>query len=179
MIEKAKKVATRVHAGQKRKNSGDDYIVHPIRVAEQLDSAGFSEAVVCAGYLHDVVEDTSLTKEDIEKEFGQEVAALVAAHTEDKSKSWQERKQHTIDVVRSGSLEVKALIVADKLDNLQSIHGSLQQIGESIWKAFNAGYEQQKWYYTSVCEVMSDNIDQRLVPRYFAEYERLVKQTFD
>ncbi|MBA2176607.1 bifunctional (p)ppGpp synthetase/guanosine-3',5'-bis(diphosphate) 3'-pyrophosphohydrolase [Halobacillus locisalis] len=178
MIEKARRIATEAHAGQKRKNSNEDYIVHPIRVAERLAAAGFGKEVVCAGYLHDVVEDTSVTQEDLEKEFGREVTALVAMHTEDKSKSWKERKQHTIDVVRSGSLEVKALIVADKLDNLQSIHNQLQA-GEPVWDAFNAGYEHQKWYYTSVRDVMSENLDPELVPRYFDEYDRLVKKTFD
>ena len=75
MIEKAKDFATKAHAGQVRKNANVPYITHPIRVAERLQKSGFREALICAGYLHDVVEDTPVEIEDIEKEFGKEVAA--------------------------------------------------------------------------------------------------------
>ncbi|WP_309545135.1 HD domain-containing protein, partial [Halobacillus trueperi] len=57
MIEKAKAFAAKAHQGQKRKNASEDYVVHPIRVADLLKQAGFREELICAGYLHDVVED--------------------------------------------------------------------------------------------------------------------------
>lgn len=179
MIEKAKIFAAEAHKGQKRKNSNTDYIVHPERVAESLLKAGFRPEVVCAGYLHDVVEDTSYTLKDIEKAFGEEVKALVDAHTEDKSKSWQERKSHTIQSVREGSLEIKALIVADKLDNLQSLSQDLEVYGDKIWSNFNADYQHQEWYYQSVAEVMGVGLKEKDVPAFFHTYRKLVKQTFD
>ncbi|MGP4076735.1 HD domain-containing protein [Halobacillus sp. K22] len=179
MIKEARNFAAEAHKGQKRKNSNTDYIVHPERVAESLLKAGFSTEVVCAGYLHDVVEDTSYTLKDIEKEFGGEVKALVDAHTENKSKSWQERKSHTIQSVREGSLELKALIVADKLDNLQSLNQDLEINGDKVWSNFNAGYTHQKWFYQSVAEVMGVGLKEKDVPAFFNTYRKLVKQTFD
>lgn len=179
MIEKAKQYAIEAHHGQKRKGANEDYVHHPIRVAETLRESGFPEAVVCAGYLHDVVEDTEVTRQNLDKEFGKEVANIVMAHTEDKEKSWQERKQHTINMVRTAPLNVKALVVADKWDNLQSIQAGLVTQGKQLWDLFNAGYERQKWYYESVEKAMWENLEDRVAPPFFHEYSELVKQTFD
>jgi guanosine-3',5'-bis(diphosphate) 3'-pyrophosphohydrolase len=179
MIEKAKHFAAEAHKGQKRKNSQEDYIVHPIRVAETLQKEGYSKELICAGYLHDVVEDTDYTLKDIENNFGPTVKSLVAAHTEDKTKSWQARKKHTIETVRQGSFEVKALIVADKLDNLQSLQKELKIYGDAIWSNFNAGYESQKWYNQSISKAMTQGLTPNQTPNYFHQYKKLIKQTFD
>ncbi|ASN07195.1 HD domain-containing protein [Virgibacillus necropolis] len=178
MKQKAKEFAEKAHQGQTRKSSNVPYITHPIRVAEKLEGAGFSDAVVCAGYLHDVVEDTTYEIEDIEAEFGSRVAELVAAHTEDKSKSWQERKQHTIDIVKHAEIDVKNLIVADKLDNLLGLEQDLDSQGEAVWRNFNAGVEQQKWYNSSIVENMLVGINPEDAPSYFAEYKDAVKRVF-
>lgn len=179
MIEQAERLAARAHDGQKRKNSAAPYIVHPQRVSEILSAGGGSEALICAGLLHDVVEDTEVTTEDIRKQFGDRVAELVTAHTENKSLPWQQRKQHTINVVRDGSMEIKSLIVADKLDNLRSIHTDHKRLGEKVWDTFNAGYSQQKWYYQSVAAAMYDGLSKQDAPPFFQEYADLVEQTFD
>lgn len=179
MIEKAKAFAAKAHQGQKRKNASEDYVVHPIRVAELLKRAGFHEELICAGYLHDVVEDTPYTLQDIEREFGRGVRDLVAAHTEDKSKSWQERKKHTIDTVREASFDVKALIIADKLDNIRSLKKDIETYGDEVWKHFNAGAEAQKWYNQSIAAVMTNGLEPEKVPDYFYAYKQLVEQTFD
>lgn len=178
MKQQAKEFANKAHQGQTRKNSNAPYITHPIRVAERLENAGCSDEVVCAGYLHDVVEDTPYEMEDIKATFGSRVAELVAAHTEDKSKSWQERKQHTVTTVRDAENKVKYLIVADKLDNLLGMEQELSSQGEAIWRNFNAGVEQQKWYNTSIVQNMYAGIDQDDVPGYFAEYAEAVRRVF-
>ena len=79
MRKKAENFAAQAHKGQKRKNSNTDYIVHPVRVARILEDAGCPEEVICAGYLHDVVEDTSIELLDIEREFSSEVMKIVAS----------------------------------------------------------------------------------------------------
>ncbi|UOQ44521.1 HD domain-containing protein [Halobacillus salinarum] len=178
MLNKAKAFAEKAHRGQTRKNSNTDYIVHPIRVAERLSEAGCSEAVISAGYLHDVVEDTSVNLEDLVREFGQEVARIVSAHTEDKSKSWQERKQHTIDTLRTAPKEVKCLIVADKLDNLLSLEEDLKRIGNDVWENFNAGKDHQRWYYESIAKEMDNNLSEAEIPLFFKEYTRTLYRVF-
>ncbi|WP_245844196.1 HD domain-containing protein [Oceanobacillus rekensis] len=178
MKEKAKEYASKAHKGQTRKNSNMPYITHPIRVAEKLESEGFSDELVCAGYLHDVVEDTPVEIEDIQKEFGLEVARIVAAHTEDKSKSWLERKQHTIDIIKVARKEIKYLIIADKLDNLLGLEIELKEHGDAIWNNFNAGASRQQWYNESVVKNMYVGLDAADAPNYFKEYEEVVNRVF-
>ncbi|WP_010651841.1 HD domain-containing protein [Oceanobacillus massiliensis] len=178
MKEKAREFAELAHKGQTRKNSDSAYITHPIRVAERLEQAGFSETLVCAGYLHDVVEDTPIEIEEIEREFGPETARIVAAHTEDKSKSWQERKQHTIDTVKYADKEIKCLIIADKLDNLLGLEEDLTQLGQAIWKNFNAGAAEQAWYNRSIVNHMYEGFAVDEIPDFFKTYEEAVKRVF-
>lgn len=146
MYEQARKLMIKAHNGQKRKITGEPYFSHPLNVARILRRAGFPEEVVIAGLLHDAVEDTEVTDQDIREMFGDIIADLVASHTENKSLSWEERKAHTIEQVRTGTLEEKALIVADKLDNLSSVRYALSSEGKAVWSYFNRGYDQQKWY---------------------------------
>lgn len=176
--EKAKSFATKAHQGQTRKNSDEAYITHPIRVAQRLEQEGGSDSLVCAAYLHDVVEDTPVTIDDIHHEFGKEIAQLVAAHTEDKSKTWKERKQHTIYCIQHAPKEVKYLIIADKLDNLIELEKEYKLLGETIWANFNAGYEHQKWYNQSIVKYMYSGLDKSEIPSYFYDYELVVSRVF-
>lgn len=178
MIQEAKNYAEKAHQGQMRKNSDLAYITHPIRVAERLKSEGLSDEVICAGYLHDVVEDTPCEIEDIEAVFGSRVAALVSAHTEDKSKSWQERKQHTIDTIQDAEKDVKYLIVADKLDNLLGLEQDLISQGEAVWNHFNAGRQKQRWYNQAIATNMYVGLDSANIPDFFLEYEEAIKRVF-
>ncbi|HLR81092.1 MAG TPA: HD domain-containing protein [Bacillota bacterium] len=179
MKERAKQFAKEAHHGQQRKVSYNPYITHPIRVAETLERAGCSEEVVCAGYLHDVVEDTPYDLEDIKKHFGPRVATLVAANTENQSQSWEERKQHTIDTVKTAEKDVKCLIIADKIDNLLSIETHYNQLGEAVWEHFAVGYDCQKWYYTSIANNMYSGLHADEVPTFFREYEEVTKRMFE
>lgn len=79
-IEKAYNIADKMHEGQKRL-SGEPYIIHPMNVASVLDELGLDERAIAAGLLHDVVEDTSYSKEDMAREFGEDIAALVEGVT--------------------------------------------------------------------------------------------------
>lgn len=174
----AKDFAENAHKGQHRKNAHIPYITHPIRVAERLESIESSDELVCAAYLHDVVEDTPYEIEDIENQFGARIAELVAAHTEDKSKSWQERKQHTIDTIRDAEKEVKYLIVADRLDNLLDLEKDLQQMGNHVWNNFNAPPEKQKWYNEAIAKNMYVGLSQGDIPGFFNEFEQSIRRVF-
>ena len=76
LIGKAFELAMRLHEGQLRK-SGEPYFIHPIHVAYILAEIGMDDATIVGGLLHDVVEDTDYTLEDVTKEFGEEIALLV------------------------------------------------------------------------------------------------------
>ena len=113
--EKALIFAIKAHNGQIRKNEPDKpMIFHPINVGNILREYGFDENVISAGYLHDVVEDTKYTNEDIKKEFGDDIASLVYGASEiDKTLSWEERKKHTIESIKDLDIRHKAVICAE------------------------------------------------------------------
>ncbi|WP_261130690.1 HD domain-containing protein [Bacillus sp. Marseille-Q3570] len=178
-IKEAEQLAVQAHEGQIRKLSGEQYVVHPIAVGEMLKEAGFPEDVIIAGYLHDTVEDTELEFDDIDKAFGHRVTELVKANTEDKTKTWPERKQHTVEFIRTAPLEVKALIVADKLDNFKSLVESYNQDGEAIWEKFKGDREKQSWYYRSVAANAMEGLTPDETPEFFYIYKKMVDRFFD
>ena len=162
--EKAKLFAIRAHMGQVRKSEPDKpMIMHPIGVGQLLESFGYDDNVVAAGYLHDVVEDTKYTIEDIEKEFGSDIASLVMGASEpDKSLSWEERKKHTIKETKKLPLRNKLVICADKINNLEDLFLKFEKSGERDFSAFKRGEEQQTWYYTSIYESLIAGEDKDL-----------------
>lgn len=155
-LHRAISFAEKAHRGQKRKGSDTDYIVHPLEVLQILASMSSDTDLQCAGVLHDTVEDTDTTIKDIEKLFGERVAYLVGSHTEDKSKSWRERKQATIDELHTAERDIKLLIMADKLSNLRSMKADYCAVGEDLWKRFNAPKEDQAWYNSAVIDALGE-----------------------
>lgn len=135
--------AARSHAEQVRKGTGRPYIEHPRDVASLLAEAGASAAVVAAGLLHDTVEDTAATAAEVEAAFGSEIAGLVAAVSEDKSRSWEERKRHGVRQLATAPEEILLLTAADKLSNARALVAD----GEGVWARFNRPYGYQRRYY--------------------------------
>ncbi len=161
LITKAIQIAAIAHHGQNRKSSNIPYITHPYSVGMMLMEEGCREEVVCAGILHDTVEDTSVTIEEIITEFGDEVGALVTACSEpDKSLSWEDRKHHTITELKNASKDVCMIVCSDKLHNLLSLQEDLKKKGEASWEVFNRGKEKQEWYYRSILESLSTKLNE-------------------
>lgn len=163
MINKALEYAYMKHEGQTRKGSTTPYILHCIEaglIATQLSTNSqdgtVNENLVAAAILHDTIEDAGVTYEELKEEFNQEIADLVKLQSEDKSKTWQERKSHTIDFLKENkSLVVEQAILADKLSNVRSILKDHREIGEELWSRFNSSKEKQFWYYSSIGENLS------------------------
>ena len=150
--DKALYFATVAHDGQKRKGLKNlPYIVHPIEVGEFLENFMLSDEVVAAGYLHDVVEDTKFTLDDIRNGFGDKVATFVDHASEpDKSLSWLERKTHTILITKDLPLESKYLVCADKISNLNATALYFETVGNRDFSIFKTGEDMQMWYFTSL-----------------------------
>ena len=160
MIFRAIEFAARAHRDHYRKGTRIPYIVHPLNVAKILIECGCTEEVVAAGILHDTTEDTPVTLEEIRKALGDKVAALVEAASEpDKSDTWEHRKSHTIDCLKTAPMDVLILSCADKLDNVKSIIEDVEKDGESVWDRFNRPKDDQEWYYRSLVEVFNSRTD--------------------
>lgn len=166
MIFKAIEFAAKAHAGQYRKGTKIPYIVHPLGVARILIENGCPDHLVVAGILHDTVEDTPVTLDEIKQAFGWDVADLVEAASEpDKSDTWLNRKNHTIGMLKSLSKESITLVLADKLDNIRAISADYERYGEDLWGRFNSPREQQKWYYESLLSIISTRLtDENALP---------------
>ena len=163
ITEKAKSFAIAAHIGQIRKSDKEKpKIIHPINVANILQEYNFDNNVIAAGYLHDVIEDTNYTKEDLLKSFGEDVVSLVLGATEeDKSLSWEERKQETITKVKTLDLRHKAVVCADKISNLEDLRIIFEINEKKDFSAFKRGFDKQKWYYTGVYDSLIYNEDEK------------------
>ncbi len=179
LVDRAIAFATRAHLGQMRKGTALPYIEHPLAVGRILADCGQPAAVVAAGVLHDTIEDTAVTRAELERHFGPRVAELVAAVSEpDRSVSWEERKRHTIATVRSAPLPVVWIELADKLDNIRAIAADGHRLGGAIWQRFSRPEPDQRWYYRGLArafaERMTDGVGQMLA----AEIGRTVEAVF-
>jgi (p)ppGpp synthase/HD superfamily hydrolase len=156
MIFQAIEYAARAHRYHYRKGTRIPYIVHPLNVAKILIEYGCAEEIVVAGILHDTTEDTPVILGDIMKEFGDKVAALVEAASEpDKSDTWEHRKSHTIEYLKTAPADVLMLSCADKLDNVKSIIEDVEKYGEYVWERFNRPKDDQEWYYRALVEIFT------------------------
>jgi len=139
--------AAKTHAKQVRKGTDIPYITHLIKVIVCLMEMKADNELLCAGLLHDTVEDAGVKIEDIEEQFGKRVAELVGSHSEDKSLSWKTRKEIDLADIAKGTKDLQKLVLADKLANFSDTLEDYRRIGDAVWQRFNAGKEDQKWYY--------------------------------
>ena len=182
MLEKAIIFATKAHAGVNRKGKTRPYILHPIEAMTIVSTVTEDEEVLAAAVLHDTVEDTNLTKADIEAEFGERVAKLVAAESEDKREdqpaesTWKMRKKETIDHLKDLSRDEKLICLGDKLANIREMSRDYARLGDALWERFNQKDKREHgWYYSSVFEVLADEFGD--IPAIM-EYRRLLEEIF-
>ena len=178
MIFKAIEFAARAHSGQYRKGTKFPYIVHPLNVAKILIAYGAPERLIVAGILHDTVEDTPVTLDEIKLNFGWDIADLVEAVSEpDKSATWENRKNHTLGMLETLSEEAVLLVLADKLDNIRAIGEDYQRCGEDLWCRFSRPRERQQWYYQSLEAIFTNRLtaepSRHLLDLYKAEVARV------
>lgn len=170
--------ATERHAGQLRKGSTKPAIVHSLETMMILDHMEADIDLMIAGVLHDTVEDTTATIEEIREIFGDEIAHLVWEHTEDKTRSWQERKQQAIKSLNDASFEVKILVLADKISNMRDILADYRKIGDQVWNHFSVGKEKQAWYYSGIQDALYDMQYYENTASYYWEMVAIFKDIF-
>jgi (p)ppGpp synthase/HD superfamily hydrolase len=178
MLDSAIELAAKAHEGQVRKGTDIPYVSHPYAVAMMLARAGLSEEIITGGVLHDTVEDTYVTLDDIRAMFGEHVASIVEGCSEpDKSAPWEERKRHTLEYLRTAPWEIRVVSCADKLHNIRTIAAEHDRQGDAIWSRFKRGRQEQEWYYrglvASLCDTPADGPEIPFCPALREEVERL------
>ncbi|HEX3738013.1 MAG TPA: HD domain-containing protein [Solirubrobacterales bacterium] len=139
LIAHALAKATEAHAGQIRNGSGGlPYIEHPRMVAATLAECGYGETTLAAALLHDVVEDSDTTVEELRVEFDDAVADLVAALSDDESiESYRERKDEHRGRVADVDGDALAIYAADKLTNMTTLHAAIESEGTRVADEYN------------------------------------------
>ena len=152
--------ARRAHDGAFRKGTRIPYITHPIEASLVAMDLTDDIEVVEAALLHDVVEDTGRTIEDIRDMYGEAVAEYVLMASENKrpelppDSTWKIRKSEYLNHLKIATLNSKILAVADKLSNIRSMARDFKSCGNSMWQKFNQkDKREQAWYYFSVCDL--------------------------
>lgn len=143
LVRAALEKARVAHRGQIRNGSGGmPYVEHPMRVAALLDEHGYRDEVLAAALLHDVVEDSETTLEELHEQFGAEVAGLVGALTDDESiDSYRERKTEHRERVAAADGEALAIYGADKLTNVSTLRDAYREKGDAVREEFKVPIE--------------------------------------
>lgn len=176
-IEKAIKKAAALHKDQSRK--GEDkcpYITHPYSVAIILSNYTEDEDVIVAGLLHDTIEDTKYTLEELEKDFGAQVKEIVVGVTEiymddDDKNKWENRKQRYLNNLREANDKSVLVSAADKLHNLRSLVGEYKNNGAEMWENLAMQPEKQMWFLGEVLIIFKDRLtENNIVSEFEAVY---------
>ncbi|MBO7221774.1 MAG: bifunctional (p)ppGpp synthetase/guanosine-3',5'-bis(diphosphate) 3'-pyrophosphohydrolase [Clostridia bacterium] len=161
LVSDAIAFAVKAHDGMRRKKSDAPYILHPMEAAVIVGTMTDSQEVIASAILHDVVEDTDTTIEEIEARFGKRVKELVSSETEDKradlppEDTWRIRKEESLNALAStDDLDVLKLWLGDKLSNMRSIYRDWKVEGDIMWQRFNQNdTKEQAWYYLSIVKL--------------------------
>lgn len=184
LLARAVAYAAEEHVGQFRKGTQLPYIVHPMEVAAICGTMTEDEEVLAAAVLHDTIEDTPATKEDLEDRFGPRVTELVLSQSENKREgqpataTWKVRKEESIEHIRStDDVQAKMLCLSDKLSNIRSVYRDLERDGDPFWNKFHQNDPiEQSWYYLTIAELLKPDLGDTFA---WQEFDRIVHAVFD
>jgi len=166
IIETALRIAIEAHKNKIRKGDDQPYIIHPVMVALKLAKHNFPDEVIAAALTHDVLEDTDYPEEELRKELGDEVLEIVKDVTNDQSLPWEEKKKRYVETVRNASEGAKAVALADKIHNLESLFIAYEEQGPALWKRFNRGKDQKVWFENEVLKMLKDTWEHPMIEEY-------------
>ena len=181
LLDRAIVFAVRAHAGTERRGKGFPYIVHPMEAVEIVATMTRDQELLAAAALHDTVEDTDVTIEQIRAEFGDRVASFVAAESDephqsqDSVENWRARKQAAIDRLASASHDTKIVALGDKLSNMRAIARDYAEQGDRLWNLFHSkDPKDHEWHYRGLAASLSELHDTFA----YKEFKQLISQVF-
>jgi myo-inositol-1(or 4)-monophosphatase len=181
LLDRAIVFALRAHAGTERRGKGFPYIVHPLEAVTIVATMTSDQELLAAAALHDTVEDTDVTIEQIRAEFGDRIASLVAADSDipvqdmNAEDSWYVRKQAAIDRIAASSHDAKIVAMGDKLSNMRAIARDYVMQGDALWNLFRVkNRKDHEWHYRGLAEALRELQDTFA----YKEFEQLINQVF-
>ena len=171
----------KAHAGTERRGKGYPYIVHPLEAVEIVATMTADQELLAAAALHDTVEDTEVTVDQIRAEFGERIAALVADESDtfeagvSEEDSWHSRKRVAIERLARASHDAKIVALGDKLSNMRAIARDYAVKGDELWNIFHAkDPKDHEWHYRGLADSLRELEDTFA----FKEFESLINQVF-
>lgn len=181
LLDRAIIFAVNAHAGTERRGKGFPYIVHPMEAVEIVATITPDQEILAAAALHDTVEDTEVTVEQLRTEFGERIASLVASESDEmvdgvsEEDSWHDRKQAAIDRLAAATHDAKIVALGDKLSNMRAIARDYAMKGDELWKIFHASDpKDHEWHYRGLADSLRELSDTFA----FKEFEGLIDQVF-
>ena len=181
LLDRAIVFAVKAHHNTERRGKGFPYIVHPMEAVEIVSTITSDQELLAAAALHDTIEDTDVTVEDIRREFGDRIADLVHAESDrftegvSEEDSWHERKQAAIERLAAAPHDAKIVAMGDKLSNMRAIWRDYQSKGDELWKIFHVTDKaSHEWHYRGLAVSLSELSDTFA----YKEFIRLIEDVF-
>jgi myo-inositol-1(or 4)-monophosphatase len=181
LLDRAIVFAVKAHAGTERRGKGFPYIVHPMEAVEIVATITPDQELLAAAALHDTVEDTDVTIDQIREEFGERIANLVASESDvmiqgvSEEDSWHARKQAAIDRLARAPHDAKIVALGDKLSNMRAIARDYAVKGDELWKIFHApDPSDHEWHYRGLAASLRELSDTFA----YQEFVALIDQVF-
>ena len=184
-IEQAIKAASLLHRDQIRKGKAKlPYISHLMAVAMILTDYTNDENTIVAGLLHDTIEDTDYTKDELREDFGDIVSKIVIAVSEPKTDTknehkltWQERKKVYAKQLKQAPNQALLVSAADKIHNMRSIIEEYYEYTDSFVKDFGGSLDERVMMYQDISNILNNRLDNDIVGEFnhvYTEYKNFI-----
>ena len=181
LLDRAIVFAVHAHAGTERRGKSFPYIVHPMEAVAIVATMTSDQELLAAAALHNTVEDTDTTVEQIRAAFGNRVAEIVAMESDeplqesDSTENWRARKQAAIDRLATASRDAKMVALGDKLSNMRAIARDYAKQGDKLWNLFHSkDRKDHEWHYRKLGTSLRELQDTFA----YKEFEQLLNQVF-
>ncbi|MBR1923500.1 MAG: bifunctional (p)ppGpp synthetase/guanosine-3',5'-bis(diphosphate) 3'-pyrophosphohydrolase [Paludibacteraceae bacterium] len=181
LLDRAIVFAVHAHHNSERRGKGFPYIVHPMEAVEIVATITPDQELLAAAALHDTIEDTDVTVDELRREFGNRIADLVHAESDQQmegvseEESWHARKQAAIDRLAAASLDAKIVAMGDKLSNMRAIYRDYKTKGDQLWQIFHVKEKaSHEWHYRGLAQSLSELRDTFA----YQEFMHLIDEVF-
>lgn len=170
-LENAIRIASQYHHGQLRKEHDElPYVSHPFSVAALVSNFTEDEDIIIAALLHDTVEDTEMTHEELTNLFGERVNELVDSVSEPKGNiPWKERKDIYLKKLIDGSSDAVLIAAADKIHNMQSKYRIHDDQGFIFVKSLGLLDKKYVWYHSAVYDIVKERLENSPIVELYKE----------
>lgn len=181
LLDRAIVFAVEAHRNTERRGKGFPYIVHPMEAVEIVATITNDQELLAAAILHDTIEDTDVTYEQLKREFGDRIADIVYAESDrfvegvSEENSWHARKQAAITRLAEAPHDAKVVAMGDKLSNMRAIARDYKKKGDALWQIFHVtDKESHAWHYRGLADSLAELKDTFA----YQEFVALIEQVF-